>query len=208
MSFVSIVLPTFNERENITSLVDEILEVLGESGLDGEVIVVDDKSPDGTGTLAQTLAKNTANVKVLTNKRRIGLAPSILNGVRASSGKTVVVMDSDGSHHPAVIPSLVSGLDKAEVCIASRYFKGGGMEAPKYKYHLSRMLNMAVKKILDINVEDSTGGFFAIKKNALSSVDLEFIFTGYGDYFFRLLYLLKKEGKVFVEIPFEYRRRK
>ena len=136
------------------------------------------------------------------------MAASILRGIRVSSGKVIVVLDSDGSHPPSVIPHLVGGLQGADLCLASRYLPGGGMDAPAYKRRLSRLLNAALDRILGLGVSDSTGGFFAARKDLLLSVDVERVFTGYGDYFFRLLSALKSEGKSFREIPFKYELRR
>ncbi|MFH1788977.1 MAG: glycosyltransferase [Candidatus Altiarchaeota archaeon] len=208
MDKITVVLPTYNERENISPLIEEIDEVLKTCGLIGEIIVVDDASPDGTGDIVELISRRKKNTKAIKNKKREGLARSILAGIKASAGDTVLVMDSDGSHPPEVIPALVEGLGNADLCLASRYMPGGEMEAPRYKIELSRLLNKAIDLILGLEVKDSTGGFFAVKKDALTDIELEDVFTGYGEYFFRLLYKLKKEGKKIESMAFRYKLRR
>jgi dolichol-phosphate mannosyltransferase len=208
MTRVSVILPSYNERGNIIPLASEVLEVLDANKLDGEVVMVDDGSPDGTGELARLFAEEKKRVRVFVNRRRLGLAASILRGIQVSSGDVVVVMDSDGSHPPSVIPQLVSGLQSADLCLASRYIQGGGMDAPAYKQGLSRLLNAALNGILGLGVSDSTGGFFAAGRRLLSAQDADEVFVGYGDYFFRLLYALKRDGKTFSEVPFNYELRR
>lgn len=208
MDRITVILPTYNERENITPLVNEIETVLTAKKISFEIIIVDDASPDGTGELAEHISKEKEDITIIKNKKRIGLARSILVGVNASSGDTIVVMDSDGSHPPKVVAQLIDGIDDADLCLASRYIPGGGMEAPKYKYHLSKLLNHAIDAILCLGVKDSTGGFFAVKKEALTQVRAEDVFTGYGEYFFRLLYQMKSKEVKIKSIPFKYKLRK
>lgn len=208
MDKITVILPTYNERENITPLVSEIETILTAKRIPREIIIVDDESPDGTGDIAEHISKEKENITVIKNKKRIGLARSILEGIKASTSDVIVVMDSDGSHPPKVVAQLIEGLDEAELCLASRYIKGGEMEAPGYKYQLSKLLNQAIDATLCLGVKDSTGGFFAVKKEALNQVILEDVFTGYGEYFFKLLYEMKSKEVKIKSIPFKYKLRK
>ena len=120
------------------------------------------------------------------------------------------MMDTDLSHPPECLGMLISTIkeNSVDVVIASRYIKGGSMDSNKFKYLTSRAMNWLLGVTLKLNIKDLTGGFFIIKKSLLGKVDLDKVLIGYGDYFFRLFYELKKINYTFKEIPFKYVGRK
>ena len=121
-----VVLPTFNEIENLPNVAPAILAALPGSTL----FVVDDSSPDGTGELADKMAADDPHVRVLHRQAKQGLGKAYIAGFQAAleaGAQRVVQMDSDGSHDPKYLPSLVDGLDKYDLVIGSRYVKGGGV---------------------------------------------------------------------------------
>lgn len=203
---VSIILPTYNERENILPLVREIIDNV--KTFDCEILIIDDNSPDGTGEEAKKLEKTYNNIKTIIREDDKGLAKSIKEGILNSNGENIVIMDTDFSHPPEVIPYLLENIKENDLVLASRYIKGGSMDAPIYKFFLSKLLNQTINLILGLNVKDLTGGFFVIKKEALNQLDIEKIFQGYGDYFFKLSRFLKNQNKKVKEIPFHYGIRK
>lgn len=207
MPQVSIILPTYNELENIGVLIENILGEL--EGVEGgfEIIVVDDDSPDGTGELVDAISDKHDEVRLFIRSGEHGLAKSIRKGIEESVGDVIVVMDSDLSHPARIIPGLVEALSEFDLAVASRYVKGGDMDSERYKFYLSKLLNKAIRHILGISVRDSTGGFIAIKRSVIEDLDYSRIFYGYGDYCFRLLYLLKKKNIRISEVPFYYHRR-
>jgi len=213
---ISVILPTYNEKDNIVLLIDSISKVLNEIGdVDYEIIVVDDNSPDGTSILVSEFIKNhtiknSNKTKLITRVKERGLGTAIKTGIENSNGEYIIIMDTDFSHPPEFITELIKTIKKldCDTVIASRYIKGGEMIAPKYKYFLSKIFNLIIMKILNIQIRDLTGGFFIIKKSLLNKINFEKVFLGYGDYFYRLFYELKKVNFSFKEIPFKYEKRK
>ena len=125
-----ICLPTYNERENLEPLVRSLESVVAEHGLDASVLVVDDNSPDGTGELADDLARRHPFVSVLHRPRKEGLGPAYLaafHSALASDSDLIVTMDCDFSHDPADLPRLVKAAEDADVVLGSRYVPGGGV---------------------------------------------------------------------------------
>jgi len=207
----SIILPTFNEKDNIGLLIESIFSVLNQSGNNSfEIIVIDDNSPDGTSSVVEKYNKNNPQIRLIIRTKERGLATAIKTGILNTKGDYIIIMDTDFSHPPSFIIKLIETIKEGDydVVIASRYIKGGGMSAPRYKYFLSKLMNNIIMQILDIKIKDLTGGFFIIKKSLLEKLDLDKIFLGYGDYFYRLFYELKKEEYTFKEIPFYYEKRK
>ena len=169
-------------------------------------MIVYDNSPDGTGEVAKKMGSRDG-VNAIVRKNKKGLASAIRKGIESSSGDIIVVMDTDLSHPPEVIPELLNNLGDSDIVIASRYVEGGDMVAKRYKFFLSKLLNYFIRVVLGLNVNDSTGGFLAIRRKTLDSVDKEKVFVGYGDYCFRLLYELKGNARI-KEIPFTYGSRR
>tara|TARA_Y100000310_G_C20701005_1_gene829881 strand:- start:6885 stop:7574 length:690 start_codon:yes stop_codon:yes gene_type:complete len=202
-SKVSVILPTYNERGNISELCKELTKKIKSAGYAPEIIVVDDNSPDGTGKEAKKLKE----VKVIIRTER-GLGTAILRGIKESSGETIVLMDTDFSHPPELVPMLLRQLKDADAVFASRYVKGGSMNTDFVQYSLSKLFNYIIKMFLGIQVLDSTGGFFAIKRKAFEGLNIEKIFRGYGDYCFRMLYALKPSKLRIKEMPFAYMPRR
>lgn len=208
---VSIVLPTYNEVANIGLLIDKCRAAVQNNPLLGEIefIVVDDNSPDGTGALCQTLASECPDVKVFIRMKEKGLGSAIKRGILESSGDIVVVMDADLSHDPSLVPTLVHGVadNSADIAVASRFADGGEMISSTRNVWGSKALNAFVRILLQIPIKDVTGGFLAIKKEALKKLDMDRIFTGYGDYCFVLLHKGTRQGWHAKEIGYKYRPR-
>ena len=194
---VSVILPTYNERGNIADLVEEIIKVV-KKPYALEVLIIDDSSPDGTGEEAKKLSKKYKQVRTIIRQER-GLASAILRGIKESKGDVVVAMDTDFSHPPSDIKRLLDGLKDSDAVFASRYVKGGSMHGDRIQYYLSMLFNYVVKIILNITILDSTSGFFAIKKKYVMGLN-EKLFTGYGDYCYKIIYVLRGKIKV-KEIP-------
>lgn len=208
---ISIILPTYNEKENIVPLIEAIAEVFSQMKKQlFEIIVVDDNSPDGTSEAVNKYLIKNKNIKLITRKEDRGLASAIKTGIYGSKGEYIAIMDTDFSHSPEYLRILINTIKENDydTVIASRYIRGGGMDVKKYKYLLSKLINNILVFVLNIKIRDLTGGFFIIKKSLLEKVDLEKIFVGYGDYFFRLFYELKKIKYSFKELPFKYISRK
>lgn len=206
---VSIILPTYNESKNIIKILDSIKESMP-SGVYTEAIVVDDNSPDGTGNIVENYLASLKRftdytVDVIHRGAKKGLGSAILKGIQHAQGETIVVMDSDFSHPPSIIPQMIETLHKtkSDIVIASRYVAGGAVQGwSKRRRMLSRIATSIAKKGLGVNTNDPMSGFFAFKKSMIKGLDLEAI----G---FKLLLeiLVKTKNAQIQEIPYTFRDR-
>lgn len=167
MKTVTVILPTYNEKENIVHVIEQLAENL--KNYDYEIIVVDDNSPDGTADVAESL-KNKYPVKVIRRPRKLGLTSAIYDGVINASGDVIVVMDADLQHPPSLVPKLVSKLDNCDIVIASRYIKGGGIQEWSLIRRIVSIGAILIARILLSEcrtVRDPVSGFFAARREML-----------------------------------------
>jgi dolichol-phosphate mannosyltransferase len=205
---VSIVLPTYNEREGIADVCTELLAITRAARLDAELVIVDDDSPDGTATHAAAVFADEPTVRVLVRRGERGLATAIRHGVQAARGDFLVVMDSDGNHDPALLPLMVRCAEVFDVVVGSRYVIGGGMLTSRVRYRASYAFNLLVRLVLGLRVHDNLSGYLAFRRALLGRLDADAIFHGYGDYAIRFLYQVVRGGGRVLEIPTVYRFRK
>jgi dolichol-phosphate mannosyltransferase len=195
---LSIVLPCYNEVGNIGVLISGIRN----SGWDGqttEIIVVDDRSTDGTSELLERLQERDKAIRVFTPPSRLGLSKSILHGIEKSTGPIIAVMDTDGIHDPSHLALMVNQLNSnTKLIIGSRYVSGGAMQGALYP-HLSKVMNIAIKRIVKSRVSDQLCGFFVADRSELLSVP-KHDFDGFGEYFIRLINHFEKRSEI-IEIP-------
>jgi len=201
---VSIIIPTYNEAENISELLERIDAVIN-SHYQYEVIIVDDNSPDGTAKIAQKFSEKFP-VRVVIRQRRMGLASAVVEGFKHALGKYVVAMDADLQHPPEVIPSLVSKLEKGyQVAIASRYVKGGGVNNfPYIRRIISRGATILSWILLPRTrgLKDTMSGFFAIRREFILSE------TRLRGYKLLLEILVRYCPTRVVEVPYIFQDRK
>tara|TARA_X000000950_G_C13863066_1_gene639514 strand:+ start:1227 stop:1916 length:690 start_codon:yes stop_codon:yes gene_type:complete len=201
---VTIILPTFNEKNNILLLVNLIKKVLKKNKI--EIIIIDDNSPDETGLICKNKFKQDKSVNIILNKKRIGLARSIFRGILKSSKKNIVVMDTDFTHDPILIPKMLKLVNEYDIISGSRYCAGGYMQDQIHS-HLSFFYNLLLKLILKTQIQDNLGGYFCVSRKSLNKLPNRKIFYGYGEYFFRLLFFALKKNLTILEIPAIYKRR-
>ncbi|MCB9117782.1 MAG: glycosyltransferase [Caldilinea sp.] len=214
---VSVILPTFNERDNICDLVDVIHRELEPAGYAYEVLVVDDNSPDGTAEVVRLRYRlegaatallpgsERGRLRLFVRTQNRGLANSIRDGLLAAQGQTLVVMDTDFNHDPAMIPQMVDLLRYYDLVIGSRFVMRGGME-DRLRYHFSQIYNVFIRALFQTQIQDNLSGYFAIRRERLYSLAPLFpaIFYGYGDYFIRLLLAAWRQGWKILEVPVFY----
>ncbi len=200
---LSIVLPCYNERENIVPLVARLIEVFAPLGTDLQILVVDDNSPDGTADLVRTHFKDDSRVAVIVRTVNRGLANSIRTGIEQAQGAIVLVMDTDFNHPPEFGPQLVEACKNADFATGSRFIAGGGMPN-LLRYALSYVYNIFMRVLLLSRLTDHLSGVFAARSEVLRRLDFDKIFWGYGDYFFRLLVMAENRGFRIVERPVLY----
>jgi dolichol-phosphate mannosyltransferase len=203
---VSIVLPTFNEKDNIVPLIEELRSRFRAAGHRYEILVIDDQSPDGTGSAVAAAFADDPGVRVTVRRKNPGLAYSIREGIERSTGAIVLVMDSDFNHKPADAVLLFQVAQYVDLVIGSRFIVGGGMSS-LLRYYLSYFYNIFLRATLGTRLDDNLSGLFAIKRERIFELDFDKIFWGYGDYFFRLLLLSQRAGFLHVEVPVFYGNR-
>lgn len=203
---VSIVIPTYNESENIKGILHLIKEHLPKNTT-VEAIVVDDNSPDGTGKIAEDYFKSLKEktrytINVINRKTKEGLSSAILNGIEQAKGKIVIVMDSDFSHPPQLIPKLVEVLkqSKTDIVVASRYLNGGNIQGWSLKRKIiSKIGTIIAKKGLGIKQSDPMSGFFAFNKDVIKGINFDAI-----GYKLLLEMIVKAKGVSIKEIPYTF----
>lgn len=204
---VSIILPTYNEKDNIIPLVTAIREVLGPRDDRCEIVVVDDDSPDGTGRLVQDRFAGEKGIRCLIRRGEKGLATAVRRGIRESSGEIVVVMDTDFNHRPDMLPQLIDFQKYYPIVVGSRFISYGGMRDWR-RYYLSFFYNLFfIRVLLRTHVQDNLSGFFSIRRRILEQLPGDDIFRGYGDYFLRLLYYAARKRFRVLEVPVYYELR-
>lgn len=169
---LSIVIPTYNEMGNVEPLLEEVRAVLDQAGIPGEVIVVDDGSPDGTGEYVESVAAIDPRVRVVRRPGKSGLTSAVVAGFGIARGSWLGVMDADFSHAPSAIPALLTEARAgADFVIGSRYVEGGRIEGwPLSRRVVSRVACLLAWPFTD--VRDPMSGFFLIHRDCLAGVEL------------------------------------
>lgn len=205
---VSVILPTYNERESLPALLREIVRILTVENLNYQLVVVDDNSPDGTAAVIKEMVSEIPEIKLIVRKNERGLASAIRTGFEQSDGDVLVVMDTDFNHNPAIIPLLVYVTRYFDIAIGSRYVAGGGMDTSKLRYLFSLIFNLFIRVSLNMGTKDNLSGFLGVRRSVLDGIDYDHIFYGYGDYCIRFLYRAKLLGLKILEVPVVYNVRR
>jgi dolichol-phosphate mannosyltransferase len=206
-----VVIPTYDEAENVQPMLRAVLGVLDRSGLSGRVLVVDDGSPDGTADLAEAMARGDDRVAVLRRPAKEGIGPAYRAGFRralAAGAALVVEMDCDFSHDPACIPALVDAARDADLVLGSRYVPGGGVERwGAARRAISRGGCWYARRVLGVEVRDLTGGFKCFRRGVLEALPLERV-AGAGYVFqVEMTYRALLAGFRVVEVPITFTER-
>jgi dolichol-phosphate mannosyltransferase len=204
-----LVLPTYNEAENIEPLVTAVLDKLPPSA---RVLVVDDNSPDGTGRIAARLAAEHEAVSVLHRPGKEGLGPAYVAGFRralAEGAGLVLEMDADFSHEPAYLPRLLEAAGRADLVIGSRYVPGGGVgDWGPLRRAISRGGSAYARLVLGVGVRDLTGGFKCFRREVLEAIDLEAVRSRGYAFQVELTYRAIQRGFKVAEVPIVFRDRR
>ncbi|MDO8585182.1 MAG: polyprenol monophosphomannose synthase [bacterium] len=198
---LSIIIPTYNERENIPTLLRKIFDVLKDASIDGEVIVVDDNSPDGTGVLLDDLAKDYSlslskghqSLRVLHRAGKLGLSSAALEGFAAAKGDILAVMDADFSHPPEKLPEMFRLVESgaADMVIGSRYIPGGKIIGwGWYRKLLSWGATLLSRPFT--RVKDTMTGYFMVKRTCIADDMANGVFNPRG---FKILLEILVKGK-------------
>jgi dolichol-phosphate mannosyltransferase len=205
-------LPTYDEAENVEAVVRAALGQLASAGVEHTILVVDDSSPDGTGELADRLAGEHQEVRVLHRPAKEGLGPAYLAGFEEAlrnGAELVLEMDADFSHDPADLPRLIAAAGAADLVLGSRYVPGGGVENwGRLRRLLSRGGSWYARTLLGVPVRDLTGGFKCFNRRVLEDIDLAGVHAdGYG-FQIELTYRAIQAGFTVTEVPILFRERR
>lgn len=204
----SVILPTFNERENLPIIFYLLDKTFTDAKLEYEVVVVEDSSPDGTLEVAQALQKSYGEkrVHILTRKGKLGLGSAYKDGLKKTKGDRIILMDADLSHHPKFIPEMIALMDKekVEIVTGTRYRKGGGVYGWDVKRKLtSKGANFLADFLLNPGVSDLTGSFRLYERKAIERILPMVQSTGYA-FQMEIVVLAKKEGFKVAEVPITF----
>lgn len=206
---VSILLPTYNESQNIAKMLNSLITVLPQK-FQIEIIVIDDDSPDGTGKIAEDYKTKISNenisMKIIHRKNKRGLSSAILDGIYSSTGNIIVVMDSDFSHPSETVEKMLDTLldDESDIVIGSRFVPGGeSVGWPLSRKIMSKFGTKIPELFLNVKVKDSTSGFFSFKKEIVKNINFDAL-----GYKFLLEMLVKTRGAKTREIPYKCVNRK
>ena len=203
-----VVIPTYNERDNIVELTERLLAL----GLPLDVLYIDDASPDGTGKVADDLSQSCSNVLVIHRERKLGYGSAVIEGFRVALKKRypwVLQMDADLSHDPAAIPALLRGASDRDLVLGSRYI--GGVRVIDWEIGrvlLSWMANGYARTVTGLPVRDLTTGFRCYRRSALEGLDLaQLKANGYG-FLIEIAYQIWRSGGRLIEVPITFYGRK
>jgi dolichol-phosphate mannosyltransferase len=204
---VLVVIPTYNERENLTPILHRLHETLP----DVHALVVDDGSPDGTGELADKLAADDERIHVLHRTEKAGLGAAYVAGFRWGMERdyaTIVEMDADGSHAPEDLPRMLEALKDADLVLGSRYVPGGSVvNWPKHRELLSRAANLYSRLALGMKVREYTAGFRAYRRDVLENLALDEIASRGYCFQIDLAWRTLQAGFDVVEVPITFTER-
>ena len=192
-------MPTYNERDRLPDLVGAIFNVYAAAGIDGELVIVDDNSPDGTGKLADELALRYP-IRVVHRPGKLGLGTAVIDGFARSEAEIVGVIDADLSHPPDLVPRMLRAMQdaRADFVIGSRYVPGGGTK----NWELSRVLmsKFACQLARGLTpVKDVTSGFFLIRRDLARGVEISA-----GGFKICLELLIRSAPKLVIEVPYVF----
>jgi dolichol-phosphate mannosyltransferase len=201
---VLVIIPTYNERENIELIADRVLAAVPKADL----LVVDDGSPDGTGKLAEAMAEANPRVNVLHRSGKAGLGAAYIAGFDwgLDAGYDVLVeMDADGSHAPEQLPRLLAALATADVVLGSRWVPGGAVvDWPRRRELLSRGASLYSRMALGIDVRDATGGYRAYRREVLEGIDYAAVASEGYCFQIDLAWRALRGGYRLVEVPITF----
>jgi len=205
-----ILLPTYNERNNVKVIIPEIFQLVPEIN----ILVIDDNSPDGTAEEVKQLMKIYPNLSILERKEKTGLGNAYKDAMRRvikdSEINAVITMDADGSHSPEYLKDFLENIKNYDLVIGSRYIAEGGIEDWEFwRKNLSRFGNLYAKILTGLPANDLTGGFMCIKRALLKELDFSHIdASGYSFQIELKFYLINKLGAKTKEIPIIFKSRR
>jgi dolichol-phosphate mannosyltransferase len=209
MKTISVLIPTYNEKENLPILIDRLNKVFVDGKITGEVVIIDDNSPDGTGQLAEQLKEKYKFLKVIHRPSKLGLGSAYRESFRAAESKLLLTMDADLSHDPVYIPRFIEKAEHADVVVGSRYVKGGEIVGwGLYRRMVSRLANSLARIAVGAGVSDMTSGFRAYRKEVFEKVSTEEIKSSGYAFQLEIIHDIREKGFKIYEVPIIFTDRK
>ena len=211
---LAVIIPTYNERENISILINELKDVFKKNKINGHVIVVDDNSPDGTGKIIEDIKKRDPKINLVSREKRLGLGTAYIAGMKYAIenliADLIMTMDSDFSHNPKYIPDFIKKINQGyDLVLGSRYIKGGGTyKWPFYRKIISWGGNNLPRLVLGLKTYDNTTGFRCYKREVLEKINLDSIKSNGYSFLFEMVFLCQKNNFKIGETPILFVDRK
>ena len=206
---ILIIIPTFNEKENISELIDKIYSTVSQMV---DILVVDDHSPDGTGSVVSEISRRNPCVSLLERKSKDGLARAYLEGFTyalANQYSVIVCMDADLSHDPTYLNQFFETIGDVDFVLGSRYAPGGGIEDwGWFRRFLSRWGNRYARRVLNVPIYDMTSGYKCFRAELLTQIGYEDITSNGYEFTIELAYLFYRNGFSIKEIPIVFTDRR
>jgi dolichol-phosphate mannosyltransferase len=204
---ITVITPVYNERENLSTFIPKVEEALSKTYDNFEIIIVDDNSPDRSGEIADKLAERYGNIKVVHRTEKMGLGTAYKEGFKIAKGKIIVSIDSDLSHDPSVLPSMIKKAKKTDIVIGSRFVKGGKIEGRSaWRNLLSTLANYFIRIFTDSNITDWTSGLRVYKREVWEKT-MPKVECIKWDFQFESLYKALLDNFTVEEIPISFSER-
>ena len=209
---LSVILPTYNEKENIERMIFSLTNILNNNKIKAIIVVVDDNSPDGTGEIVEKIKKENKIVHIVHRKKKEGLGRAYISGMKYSlknNADLIMTMDCDFSHDPNLIPNFIKKIQEGyDLVLGSRYIPGGGVKDwPLHRRLISKGGNFLPRLILGLKTHDNTTGFRCYKAKVLNSLDLDNIKSNGYSFLVEMSFLIQKAGFKIGETPIIFKDR-
>tara|TARA_Y100000816_G_C26086902_1_gene573694 strand:+ start:975 stop:1682 length:708 start_codon:yes stop_codon:yes gene_type:complete len=203
---ILVVIPTYNESENIEKLIQEL------KSLEHHIMIVDDNSPDGTSEIVENLKEKNNNLYLIKRESKLGLGSAYRDGFKAAMNmgyEFFVEMDADFSHQTIDLEEMIKNIDKADVIIGSRYIEGGGIKGWNYKRRLlSKLANLFTQILFGYHIKDSTSGFRIYNRESLEKINFQKTKSDGYSFQIEMTYRANKKNLKILEIPITFYERR
>lgn len=210
-SRVVFVVPTYNEADNLTTLVERLNEVFESNKLKARILVVDDSSPDGTAEIARKLSKNYP-VDLLVRKKKEGLGRAYIAGFKRAlemGADYIFEMDADLSHDPKYVPDFMEKIKTFDLVVGNRYIEGGEtVDWPFHRKLISKSANILIKLVANLNIADVTSGYRVYKRAVLEEINFEKVMSDGYEFQFEMLFRAKQNNRKIGSVPIAFASRK